>query len=183
MERPKTTGIPTTQGALEEHCSRFGIFRYITKIFCIRHIDKYNYVKRLDLILKDLQIEAQKTVFIGDGKIDQVSCKKYGIDFIAVPNTLDKIHFSFNTFLHLDFSHDQFGLELQKISNLRKVHHNLHTPELVEEALRNKEGKLAHLGALVVQTKDTDRNKDFNSMFELISNNILIIQDFSQGVQ
>ncbi|MEN8130936.1 MAG: phosphoenolpyruvate carboxykinase (ATP) [Pseudomonadota bacterium] len=150
------------EGALEEHCSRFGIFIYISRIYGIRHIDKYNYVKRLDLILKDLQIEAQKTVFIGDGKIDQVSCKKYGIDFIEVPNTLDRRNFSFNAFLHLDFSHGQFGLELQKISNLRKIHHNLHTPELVEEALRNKEGKLAHLGALVIQTKDIHKSTDFN---------------------
>jgi phosphoenolpyruvate carboxykinase (ATP) len=149
------------ENKLKEHCDRLGISHSISRIYGIRHIDKYNYVKRLDLILNDMEVEPEEALFIGDGKIDQVSCKKYGIDFIEVPNTLDKRNFSFNAFLHLDFSHDEFGLQLQKISNLREIYHNLHTPELVEEVLRNKEGQLAHLGALVIETTDRSYSDNF----------------------
>ena len=38
------------------------------------------------------------------------------------------------------------------LSNLGTVHHNLSTPALYEEAVRRREGWIAHLGPLVVRT-------------------------------
>ncbi|MEN9580748.1 MAG: hypothetical protein RJA21_312 [Gemmatimonadota bacterium] len=43
-------------------------------------------------------------------------------------------------------------LELQGLTNLAAVHHNLPTPFLYEEIVRRCEGRLAHLGPLVVRT-------------------------------
>ena len=44
------------------------------------------------------------------------------------------------------------GLELQGIQNVNTVYWNLSTPHLIEEAIRRREGRLAHLGPLVVRT-------------------------------
>ncbi|MHC4817358.1 MAG: phosphoenolpyruvate carboxykinase (ATP), partial [Planctomycetota bacterium] len=38
------------------------------------------------------------------------------------------------------------------ITNVHGVHHNLSTPALYEEAVRNREGHMVHLGPLVVRT-------------------------------
>ena len=38
------------------------------------------------------------------------------------------------------------------LSNLGTIHHNLSTPALYEEAVRRREGWIAHLGPLVVRT-------------------------------
>ena len=48
--------------------------------------------------------------------------------------------------------HGQAGLEPHGITNVNAVHWNLSTPLLYEEALRRREGRLAHLGPLVVRT-------------------------------
>ncbi len=149
------------ENKLEDHSQRLGIGRYINRIYGARHIDRYNYVKRLDIILNDMEVDSDQAVFIGDGKIDEISSRKYGIDFIEVPNTLEQRNFSFNAFLEIDFAHGQYGLGLQKISNLRKVYHNLRTPNLVEQALCNNEGQLAHLGGLVVRIEDGGRSDPF----------------------
>lgn len=45
-----------------------------------------------------------------------------------------------------------YGIENHGITNVRKVHWNHNTPMLYEEIIRNGEGFLAHLGALVVRT-------------------------------
>ena len=47
---------------------------------------------------------------------------------------------------------DLEGLEKQGIRNVSTVFWNLSTPMLVEEAIRRREGRLAHLGPLVVRT-------------------------------
>lgn len=50
------------------------------------------------------------------------------------------------------------ALELQGRTNLAAVYHNLPTPFLCEEIVRRREGRLAHLGPLVVRTgHHTDR--------------------------
>jgi phosphoenolpyruvate carboxykinase (ATP) len=47
------------------------------------------------------------------------------------------------------------------LTNLRDVHHNLSTPALYEEAIRRAEGRVGHLGPLVVSTgKYTGRSAD-----------------------
>ncbi len=49
-------------------------------------------------------------------------------------------------------SPSHFGLEQQGIVNLNSVYWNLGTPSLYEEAIRRREGRLAHLGPLIVRT-------------------------------
>ena len=46
--------------------------------------------------------------------------------------------------------------ELEKLGfvNLKQIYWQLHTPQLVEEALRRQEGYIAHMGALVARTGD-----------------------------
>jgi len=46
----------------------------------------------------------------------------------------------------------KFGLENHGITNVRNVHWNHNTPTLYEHIIRNGEGCLAHLGAVVVRT-------------------------------
>src|SRR6476619_7558551 len=46
----------------------------------------------------------------------------------------------------------QYGLDHHGIENVNVEHWNLSTPLLYEEALRRREGRLAHLGPLVVRT-------------------------------
>lgn len=46
----------------------------------------------------------------------------------------------------------QYGLENHGIQNVNTVYWNLTTPSLYEEAIRRREGRLAHLGPLVVRT-------------------------------
>ncbi len=46
----------------------------------------------------------------------------------------------------------QYGLENHGLTNIRKVHWNHNTPMLYEEIIRNGEGSVAHLGAIVVRT-------------------------------
>jgi len=48
--------------------------------------------------------------------------------------------------------HSQYGLENHGIHNVNLVYWNLSTPLLYEEAIRRREGRLAHLGPLVVRT-------------------------------
>ena len=48
--------------------------------------------------------------------------------------------------------HTQPSLESLGIRNVNTVYWNLSTPSLVEEAVRRREGRLAHLGPLVVRT-------------------------------
>lgn len=139
---------------LTEICTRFGIIRYLEHIYGREHLDRETYLKKLDKILEEQGVDAEDAVFIGDGQIDRYSAEKYGVDFIQVPNTKDSRHFSFNFFLHVDFTQDSYGLELQKITNLKKIYHNYSSPVLIEEALKRGEGRLAHLGALVVDTQD-----------------------------
>lgn len=51
-----------------------------------------------------------------------------------------------------DHPHSQYGLEHHGIHNPGNVYWNLSTPALYEEAIRRREGRLAHLGPLVVRT-------------------------------
>jgi phosphoenolpyruvate carboxykinase (ATP) len=48
--------------------------------------------------------------------------------------------------------HTQQSLESLGITNVNTVYWNLSTPSLIEEAIRRREGRLAHLGPLVVRT-------------------------------
>ena len=48
--------------------------------------------------------------------------------------------------------HTQHSLESLGITNVNTVYWNLSTPSLIEEAIRRREGRLAHLGPLVVRT-------------------------------
>ncbi len=49
-------------------------------------------------------------------------------------------------------AHSSYGLENHGIQNVNMVYWNLSTPQLIEEAIRRREGRLAHLGPLVVRT-------------------------------
>jgi len=135
---------------LTEISRRFGIFKSLEKIYGSDHMDPDTYLKRLDLILQEMGVAAAEALFIGDGPIDGKSCEHYGVDWIQVPNTIEGREFSFNRFLHLDFTAQNHGLELQKIVNLKEVHYNLSTPELIEHCVAKGEGSLAHLGPLAV---------------------------------
>ncbi len=46
----------------------------------------------------------------------------------------------------------RYGVDKQGIQNVNAVYWNLSTPQLYEEAIRRREGRLAHLGPLVVRT-------------------------------
>ena len=48
--------------------------------------------------------------------------------------------------------HSPIGLEVHGIKNVNNVYWNLSTSRLYEEAIRRREGRLAHLGPLVVRT-------------------------------
>jgi len=48
--------------------------------------------------------------------------------------------------------HSRYGLERHRIQNVNNVYWNSSTPALYEEAIRRREGHLAHLGPLVVRT-------------------------------
>ena len=48
--------------------------------------------------------------------------------------------------------HSSYVLENHGIQNVNMVYWNLSTPQLYEEAIRRREGRLAHLGPLVVRT-------------------------------
>lgn len=48
--------------------------------------------------------------------------------------------------------YSKFGLENHGIRNVNNIYWNLSTPRLYEEAIRRREGRLAHLGPLVVRT-------------------------------
>ena len=48
--------------------------------------------------------------------------------------------------------HSPVGLDANDIKNVNNVYWNLHTSNLYEEAIRRREGRLAHLGPLVVRT-------------------------------
>src|SRR5680860_429976 len=50
--------------------------------------------------------------------------------------------------------HDRYGLEPHGIVKPGNVYWNLSTPRLYEEAIRRREGRLAHLGPLVCRTGD-----------------------------
>jgi len=51
-----------------------------------------------------------------------------------------------------DFFASHYGLEHHGITNVNFVYWNLSTPLLYEEIIRRREGRLAHLGPLVVRT-------------------------------
>jgi phosphoenolpyruvate carboxykinase (ATP) len=46
----------------------------------------------------------------------------------------------------------EYGLERHGIHNVNLVYWNLHTSQLYEQAIRRREGRLAHLGPLVIRT-------------------------------
>ncbi|MEK7991320.1 MAG: phosphoenolpyruvate carboxykinase [Thiotrichaceae bacterium] len=48
--------------------------------------------------------------------------------------------------------HSSYGLDNHGLHNLNDVYWNLTTPQLYEQAIKNNEGHLAHLGPLVVRT-------------------------------
>ena len=49
-------------------------------------------------------------------------------------------------------SYPSYGLEHHGIRRPDRVHWTLHTPQLYEQAIRRREGRVAHLGPLVVRT-------------------------------
>ena len=51
-----------------------------------------------------------------------------------------------------NITHSGYGLENHGIQNVANVYWNLSTPMLYEEAIRRREGRMAHLGPLVVRT-------------------------------
>lgn len=51
-----------------------------------------------------------------------------------------------------EHSHSSYGLENHGLHNLNDIYWNLTTPQLYEQAIKNNEGHLAHLGPLVVRT-------------------------------
>ncbi len=51
-----------------------------------------------------------------------------------------------------NITHSKYGLENHGIQNVNMVYWNLATPILMEEAVRRREGRIAHLGPLVVRT-------------------------------
>lgn len=141
-------------------CERFGINRQIDEIYGYKHIDKYNYLKQLDFILADLAVASEDAIFLGDGRIDEISAQKYGIFFVKIPSTEESLSFSFNSLLPIHFATPPYGLELQNILNIGKVFHNLTTSHLMEQAIQRQEGFLAHLGAFVVATGEHKRHLD-----------------------
>ena len=54
--------------------------------------------------------------------------------------------------MSLNSRESSFGLENHGIKNIGTAHWNLHTPALYEEIIRRGEGKIAHLGPIVVRT-------------------------------
>lgn len=54
--------------------------------------------------------------------------------------------------LYKGSTQSNYGLENHGIKNINAVYWNLSTPVLYEEAIRRREGHLAHLGPLVVRT-------------------------------
>ena len=135
---------------LTDIAKQFGVFDKLKAIYGAEHIDKWDYLKRLDKILDQCQISAQDAVFIGDSQVDRFSAEKYGVPFIQVPNTVSERTFSFNSFLEINFDSGDYGLELIDFHRIPKVSHNLSTPQLVEEIIRRREGVLAHLGPVVI---------------------------------
>ena len=49
-------------------------------------------------------------------------------------------------------THTSYGIENHGLLNLRTVHWNLNTAQLVEDIIKNGEGHLVHLGPVVVRT-------------------------------
>ncbi len=139
---------------LTQIAQQFGVYDQLMAIYGAEHIDKWDYLKRLDKILSECQTEAQDAVFIGDSQVDMFSAEKYGVPFIQVPNTIIERAFSFNSFLDIDFDSGDYGLELIDLHQIKQISHNLSTPQLVEEAIRRKEGVLAHLGPLVINKEE-----------------------------
>ncbi|HXK55170.1 MAG TPA: phosphoenolpyruvate carboxykinase (ATP) [Gammaproteobacteria bacterium] len=129
---------------------QFGVYDKLKAIYGAEHIDKWDYLKRLDKILEQCQVEARDAVFIGDSQVDRFSAEKYGVRFIQVPNTVSERTFSFNAFLDINFDRGDYGLELIDLHGIKQVSHNLSTPQLVEEIIRRREGVLAHLGPVVI---------------------------------
>lgn len=129
---------------------QFGVFDKLRAIYGAEHIDKWDYLKRLDKILDQCEVAAEEAVFIGDSQVDRFSAEKYGVPFIQVPNTVSERAFSFNSFLEIDFNRGDYGLELIDLQTIKKVSHNFSTPQLVEEIIRRREGVLAHLGPVVI---------------------------------
>ncbi|MBE7438777.1 MAG: phosphoenolpyruvate carboxykinase (ATP) [Spirochaetales bacterium] len=151
---------------LRDVFERFGIARRIARIYGREHLHKETYLKQLDRILLDAGVEKERAVFIGDSKIDGYSAERYGVEFIAVPGTLDDPAFSFNEFLREALRGPDHGLLVQRITNLRRVQRNLSTPELVEAATRNKEGSLVHLGALAVRADSREARRNLYAVDE-----------------
>lgn len=139
---------------LTEVFERFGIADQIAGIYGQEHLDPQSLFKGLDRIVTQMGVTAEETVFIGDSILDQNSAKKYGIDFIQVPDTLDDLWFSFHEFLRAELASHVPSLAMQKITNIKSTFQNLTSPQLVEQSLIRGEGQLAHLGAIVVDTGD-----------------------------
>lgn len=134
---------------------KFGLEHSIEKIYGREHLHRESYLKQLDLIVADAGLQTEDAIFIGDSRIDRLSAERYGVDFVQVPGTLEEPHFSFNSFLHLDFADEHsgiYGLALQKITNIKRAFRNLSTPELVERIVDSGEGRLIHLGPVACET-------------------------------
>lgn len=145
---------------LTQIAQQFGIFNKLKGIYGAEHIDKWDYLKRIDRILDQCHVEPRDAVFIGDSKVDEYSAEKHGVPFIQVPNTVSNRAFSFNSFLEIDFQSGDYGLELIDLHRIRQVSHNLSTPQLVEEVIRRQEGILAHLGPVVISSEDFQSAND-----------------------
>lgn len=139
---------------LKRIAKKFGVFDKLKAIYGAEHVDKWDYLKRLDKILADCGVEAGEAVFIGDSQVDQFSAEKYGVPFIKVPNTVSERAFSFNSFLEIEFDSGDHGLELIDLHGIKRIAHNLSSPQLVEEVVKRKEGVLAHLGPVVINREE-----------------------------
>jgi len=139
---------------------KFGIYDKLKAIYGAEHIDKWDYLKRLDKILTQCDVEAKDAVFIGDSQVDRFSAEKYGVPFIQVPNTVSERTFSFNSFLEIEFHSGDYGLDLINLQTIKQVFHNLRTPQLVEEVIKREEGVLAHLGPVVINREEFQSAND-----------------------
>lgn len=85
------------EAAIANALRQAGLLNRIAGIYDTRSADKLpdsRARKRLDLPLKDMQLEASMSVFIGDSQLDAQAAQFHGVPFIRVPRSEDR-EFSF----------------------------------------------------------------------------------------
>src|ERR1051326_4911305 len=72
-------------------------------------------------------------------------CVVYSDELAELPGVIEIMEMQGNV-------HSAYGLEQHGIRNVNAIYWNLSTSLLYEEAIRRREGRIAHLGPLVVRT-------------------------------